>query len=247
VPTDISVRTPTNAERPAALVAVRRLLGAALGFRDCTARTLDAMVDGGRLRILAKGELLSRRGERFDKLCFVAQGSLETSVLRRDGHRHLISYLQPGDIAGIVGLVDGLGSVHDLRGRVDGTGVLLVSGALLRTLRVLDPALGAAFELQLAFRSRLLYERLASDPSMPLEARLARLLTTLAGLYGLKRDDGVLVSMKISQFDLADWLGVSRQSINLAMHQLREEKLVQSRYSTITVTDPQGLTERALC
>ena len=67
---------------------------------------------------------------------------------------------------------------------------------------------------------------------------------TLAGLYGLKRPGGVLVSMKIAQADLADWLGVSRQSINLAMQQLREEHLVQSSYSAITITDPVGLAAR---
>lgn len=245
MPTAISVRTTTDRAREAGLVIARRLLGQALGFRDCAGATLDAMVEGGQLRTLGKGELLAGRGERFDKLCVVVQGSLETSLLRRDGHRHLISFLQPGDTAGLICLVDRLGHVNDLRGRGGSTSVLLISGALIRSLRTQDPALGQAFELQLAFRSRLLYERLAADPSMPLEARLARLLMTLAGLYGLKRADGVLVSMKIAQADLADWLGVSRQSINLAMQQLREEKLIQSSYSSMTITDPAGLTERA--
>ena len=144
----------------------------------------------------------------------------------------------------MIGMIDGLGHVNDLRGREARTTVLLVPGALVQQLRTQDPALGQAFELQLAFRSRLLYERLAADPSVPLESRLASLLTTLAALYGVKRPDGVLVSMKISQSDLADWLGVSRQSINLAMQQLRTEKLIQAQYSTITITDPARLAAR---
>ena len=244
MPTAISVRTTTDHARQPGQVIARRLLGDALGFRDCASTTLDAMVDGGMLRMLGKGELLTGRGERFDSLCVVVQGSLETSLLRRDGHRHLISFLQPGDVAGMISLVDGLGHVNDLRGRGASTTLLLVSGALLGELRARDSMLGRAFELQLAFRSRLLYERLAADPSMPLEARLARLLMTLAGLYGLKRSGGLLVSMKIAQADLADWLGVSRQSINQAMQLLREENLVRSSYSTITITDPVALTER---
>ena len=244
MPAAISVRTTTDHARPAGRAIARRLLGQALGFRDCADATLDTMVEVGTLRVLGKGELLTGRGERFDNLCVVVQGSLETSLLRRDGHRHLISFLQPGDTAGMISMVDGLGHVNDLRGRGTGTTVLLVSGPLVRQLRAQDPKLGQAFELQLAFRSRLLYERLAADPSMPLETRLARLLMTLAGLYGLKRPVGVLVSMKIAQADLADWLGVSRQSINLAMQQLREEHLVQSSYSAITITDPVGLAAR---
>jgi CRP-like cAMP-binding protein len=98
-----------------------------------------------------------------------------------------------------------------------------------------------AFEQQLAFRSRMLYERLASDPSMPLEMRLARLLQTLSAMYGVPDADGVLLRMKISQSDLGDWLGVSRQRANAAVQQLRGEGLIQLRYSTITIVDPAKL------
>jgi CRP/FNR family transcriptional regulator, cyclic AMP receptor protein len=226
------------------MALARQLLGEALGFRGCTTATLDAMVAGGTFRTLGKGELLASRGARFDNLCIVVQGSLETSLLRHDGHRHLISFLQAGDTAGMISLIDGLGHVNDLRAREANTTVMLVPGDKVRQLRLQDPALGLAFELQLAFRSRLLYERLAADPSIPLESRIASLLTTLAGLYGVKCADGVLVSMKISQTDLADWLGVSRQSINVAMQQLRTEKLIQAEYSTITITDPERLAAR---
>ncbi len=240
----VSVRTQTHSTQQANALLARRLLGNAVGFRDCAAGTLDAMVAGGTIRLLGKGELLASRGDHFDKLCIVVQGSLETSLLRRDGHRHLISFLQPGDTAGMISLIDGLGHVNDLRGRSDRTMVLLIPGTQVRQLRAQDAALGMAFERQLAFRSRLLYERLAADPSLSLESRLASLLTTLAALYGLKRADGVLVSMKISQADLADWLGVSRQSINLAMQQLRKEKLIRAPYSTIVITDPHSLARR---
>ena len=154
----------------------------------------------------------------------------------RLGHRHVI---------GIISMIDRLGNVNDLWGREAGTTLLQIPGDLIRSMKADDPALQRAFELQLAFRSRLLYERLAADQSMTLEARLARLLVTLAGLYGLPRPEGVLLSVRISQFDLADWLGVSRQRINFAVQILKEEGLILSRYSSITVVDLARLTARA--
>ena len=86
--------------------------------------------------------------------------------------------------AAMVGLSCGvfLGHVNDLRAR-HSTSLLLVPGDDTRRLRQTDPALGFAFERQLVFRSRLLYERLSADPSMPLEARLARLLHLLELLH----------------------------------------------------------------
>jgi CRP-like cAMP-binding protein len=143
---------------------------------------------------------------------------------------------------GVVGLTDGLGSVHDLRGRDSETTVLLIPSNVIPALREADSNLGRAFELQLAFRSRLMYERLSSDPSLPLESRLARLILTLSGLYGTEREEGTRLSLKISQVDLADWLGVSRQRINTAIQQLKADSLISLTYSTITVKDKTGLT-----
>lgn len=236
-----SVKSTTKKPVKVAKVTARVLLGCALGFRDCDPSTLDALVENGTVRTLGKGELLARRGEPFKSLCLIIRGSLETSLLRPDGHRHLVGFLQTGDVVGVIGLADGLGYVHDLRGRDSETTVLLIPSTVIPALRELDSKLGRAFELQLAFRSRLMYERLSADPSIPLESRLARLILTLAGLYGAEGEMGTRLAMKISQVDLADWLGVSRQRINSAVQQLKADELINLSYSTITVIDKPRL------
>ncbi|MBP8308126.1 MAG: winged helix-turn-helix domain-containing protein [Burkholderiaceae bacterium] len=55
----------------------------------------------------------------------------------------------------------------------------------------------------------------------------------------------MLLEMKISQADLGDWLGVSRQRANFAVQKLRADGLITLGYSNITIIDPQGLAERA--
>jgi CRP-like cAMP-binding protein len=231
----------TNPPQNTELQALARAhLGRALGFRDCAGTTLDALVAAGRIRQLRKGELLVRHGERFNVLCLVVTGSLEASVTHGDGHRHLVHYLQPGDLAGLMSLVDGLTHVNDLSGR-QACSVLVIPGAAVEQLRALDARLGRAFELQLSFRSRLLYDKLVNDLSRPIEVRLAQLLNTLAGLYGLPRDGELLLNIKISQSDLADWLGVHRQRVNGAVQLLEQAGLIRTGYSSIVVTDPSGL------
>ena len=241
-----SVKSETKVGRLDLRLRARQLLGVALGFSQCDPRTLDALVAGGNLRTLGKGEALTRRGEPFDMLSLIVDGSLEASHVRHDGHRHLVSFAQPGDVLGMISLLDGLGHVNDLHARGGSTTVLVIPGQVVRECRKHDPELGHAFELQLAFRSRLLYERLASDPSLPLESRVARLLQALAGLYGRKGPHGIALEMRISQADLGDWLGVSRQRANFAVQQLRDANLISVRYSAITITDPEGLSVRAM-
>lgn len=236
-----SVQSMTQAVRtPELKPLARALLSRAIGFRECEGHTLDAMVTAGRILRLSKGELLAQRGSAFDALCMVVEGTVEASLTRHDGRRQLTSFLQPGDLVGLISLVDGMGHVNDLRARQKGA-VLIVPGDEMRRLRELDSKLSRAFEVQLAFRSRLLYERLSADPSFPLEQRLARLLNTLVNLYGLPRGDEVMLNMKLSQSDMADWLGASRQRINYVVKQLEAQGLIRIRYSAITIVKPSEL------
>jgi CRP-like cAMP-binding protein len=222
----------------------RGLIGRALGFRDCPASTLDSLVSAGRVIHLGKGEALALRGAPSQFVYVVVSGTLESSLTRSDGHRHLVSYLQPGDTTGIVGLLDGLGHINDLRAK-GRCSVLLIPKAALQELRAADPSLVIAFEMQMAFRSRLLYERLASDQSLPLETRVARLLHTLAGLYGLTRGDEILLNLKVSQADLADWLGTSRQRINEVMQKMQVDGLIRVRYASISLVKPDKVLDAA--
>jgi CRP-like cAMP-binding protein len=225
--------------------SARELLGKILGFKDCSPQTLDGLVAAGIVCKLGKGESLALRGQPFDVLGLIVQGSLETRIINPDGHRHLISFLQPGDVVGIISVLDGLGHINDLIARGSNTVVLRMPGPVVRELRQSDPGLGRAFELQLAFRSRLLHERLAADSGMPIEARVARLLLILSSLYGEQRPGGLVLKIKVSQADLADWLGVSRQSVNTVLQALTSQDVLRVSYSTFTVVDAAGLKQLA--
>jgi CRP/FNR family cyclic AMP-dependent transcriptional regulator len=213
------------------------LIGKTLGFRDCDPSTLYALVNGGHVHNYGKGQAIARRGEPFDSLCLIIRGSVEVSISQSDGHRHLISFLQPGDVAGMIGVLDGLGHVTDMFARVRGTAALLIAGNLVRSLRAQDSELVHAFELQLAFRSRLFYEKLDTQPGTKLEVRLARMLLVLSRLYGVPGPTGLELAVKMSQSDLGDLLGVTRQGINYALKQLKDFGFIEIRYLTITLTD----------
>lgn len=223
----------------------RELLGKILGFKECLPQTLDGLVAAASVTRLSKGEALALRGHPFDVLGLILQGSLETRIINPDGHRHLISFLQPGDVVGIISVLDGLGHINDLIAHGSNTVVLCMPGSIVREFRQQDPGLGRAFELQLAFRSRLLHERLAADSGISIKARVARLLLTLASLYGEQRPGGVVLKIKVSQADLADWLGVSRQSVNTVLQPLTVQGTIRVGYSTFTIVDVDGLRKLA--
>lgn len=221
------------------------LLRQTLGFRDVSREVIEDLTAAGRVRLLGKGEALVRRGESFDCLCVVIQGSLEAGVILEDGRRFLVSFLSPGDVAGLMCLMDGMPHPNDLIAREVGTCVLLMSGEDYRSLRDRHPSLARAVELQLSYRSRLLYERLIADASMPLEIRLARQLHMMAALSGRTQGRAEQPVFRMSQTDMGDFLGVSRPRANFAAQQLKKEGLIDLQYSLVIIVDPDGLASRA--
>lgn len=220
------------------------LLSRSVGFKDCSAELLDELAALGSLRKLSRGEFLMRRGDPSNYVSLLLDGTLEASVMHRDGHRHLVGLMVPGDINGLVGLVDGQQHINDLVARGDITSLMLPTDGV-RRLRAREPALVFACERYLAFRSRLLYERISADPAQRLEVRVARMLQMMSTLWGTAKAEGVELDVKLSQTDIADWLGMSRQRVNFVLKKLEAEGLIALGYSAITVRRPGALQELA--
>ncbi|QGZ57727.1 Crp/Fnr family transcriptional regulator [Paraburkholderia acidiphila] len=235
--------TSEHAEKTTKALALG-IIQRVIWLRDCRQETLSAMVECGVIRHYGKGERVAQCDEPFDFLGLLVKGSLEASLTRAWGHRHLVGLMQPGDLVGLVPALDGLGHVNDLWSRGPAT-LLLVPGDDLRRLRDADTMLVRALEQHLAFRCRVLFERLVADPGLSLEGRLCSLLLTLGTLYGVPRGNGFELEMKLSQSDMADWLGVSRQRINFVVKRLEADGLLDARYQAVQIVDRAKLVERA--
>jgi CRP/FNR family cyclic AMP-dependent transcriptional regulator len=237
---------PTTSRLPAeeCRLEARRVIGQAPGFSGCTSGVLDDMVAAGQLKQLKRGEYLLRRGDRSGCVGMVVTGSLEASALQVDGHRHFVGLVPPGDFYGVGCFVDGLPDQHDISAREDTT-LLTIANDTLQRLRAQHPSIVIACESHLARRLRLVFERLYADPGVPLESRVASMLVMVGQLYGRAVGRHIELNFKLSQTDLADWLGLSRQRINFVLKQLESERLIRLHYSLLTITDPAGLEARA--
>lgn len=225
-------------------VQARQLLGRAHGFDACPPEVLDELVVTGRLKQLRRGAFVERRGDPPGKVGLVVSGLLEVNALQADGHRHFVGLIPPGEFYGLLSFVDQLPQPHDITAREEAT-LLMVTDAALARLRSAHPCVVLACERHMARRLRLMWERLYADPAVPLEARVASMVSMVGRLYGHPVGPHVELNFKLSQSDLADWLGLSRQRVNFALKQLECERLVRLHYSTLTITDPAGLEARA--
>ncbi len=218
----------------------RAALTRAPAFSQCAPATLDRFVSEGALRTFKRGETVSRRGAPVAALCVLATGSAEISATSATGKRHVLHYLESGQLFNVIGALDGGPSIHDAVAHEE-TLALLIPRAVLLAAVEHEPHLAMAMIRLLCLRSRVLYDYIAEHTLLPLRARCARMLLSLVDQYGAARPDGYFVTLKLSQEEFADMLGRSRQSVNKELRALETEGVIRTAYSQFIIQDLPAL------
>ena len=227
--------------RPLALNVFR----ASRWFAQFPGDAVERLVDAGRIEKLARGEVLSRRGQRVTELAIVLDGSLDVSVTSSEGKRLIQVVLDAGQIMNLIPVLDGQPTIHDAKAHTDLV-LLLVSAESFLSESDRDPRVSRALMRILCLRSRVLYASLVEAAFLPLRVRCARVLHSLMSQYGVRRGDGIEISLKLSQEELADMIGRTRQSVNKELKTMEREGVLRMTYSHFIVVDEPALTRIAL-
>ncbi len=188
-----------------------------------------------------QGEVVTHLGQHFDHLAIMARGQIELSITNRAGKRHVLNVMQPGQIYGLIPMLDGKPLYY---GATALTGCVMLM--LPRELVIAGMHRSTAFMMGLfgvmCTRSRDTFSAMADQHLLSPSARLARYLVQLASTYGPDENQANgEFTVRFSQGDLSDMLGISRQSLNSAMKQLEQRKLVNLKYSTVRLTSLAAL------
>jgi len=226
------------------LTLARRLLGRNRAFRDCPSPVLDELVSAGQLWRHEKGEVLVRHGHRVGYLGLVVSGLLQTNRLYKSGTRQLTGMMAPGELFNLIEVADPELQFGEMVAK-SASVVLRMPVHEVQRLQLRESRLAIALQRGLAARLSLVFERSAASTALPLDARVAAILHILVQLYGLPRENGVLLDIKLSQEELADLVGVSRQRLNFALKQLEGVGIIQLGYASLMISDPVRLAAMA--
>jgi CRP/FNR family transcriptional regulator, cyclic AMP receptor protein len=154
--------------------------------------------------------------------------------------RAIWHYLESGQLFNVIGALDGGPGIHDATAHGEAL-ALLIPRTTFRAAIDAQPQLATAMIRLLCLRSRVLYDYVADNTLLPSRARCARLLLSLVEPYGMSGPQGHRISLKLSQEELADMLGQSRQSVNKELRWLETEGLINTNYSQFIILDPPAL------
>lgn len=211
---------------------------------DLPAPVLAELLRLGRRREYAAGETLLGYGSPSRHVLILRAGRVKIVVPTDHGWEALLAIRGPGDVLGELAALD-----------AEPRSASVVALEAVATLEI--PAsqfvefLGERPEAMLSLLRTLSHRLRESDRrsselgGRSVESRLARRLLELAGAHGRGEDGGIALGVPLSQQDLADWIGSSREAVGHALGRLRRRGMVQTGRLRIVITDLEGLRDAA--
>jgi CRP/FNR family cyclic AMP-dependent transcriptional regulator len=227
-----------------AVLATRaQLLAKSFLFRGLEQGLLERVARLSQPKRLNVGETLFWEDEPADALYGVAKGLIRIWVHGPDGRELTLNLMESGDFFGEIALLDGLPRTASASALAD-TEMLSVPRAAFQDLMRQEPKLALHIIELLCERLRHNTDRIRDAAFLDLGTRLAKTLEALATGHGETVPDGILITAKLNQSELAQLLGVTREAVNKQLKQFVEAGLIATKGSRIVVRDSDGLAAR---
>lgn len=193
---------------------------------------------------LSRGEVLFHEGDREDRLYVVVSGKIKLGRSGSAGRENLLAILGPGQMFGEL-------SVFDPGPR--STTATAVTASEIRTLEhdVLmgwlrgRPEVALGLLSQLAGRLRRANDVVADLVFSDVPGRVAKQLLELAGRFGERREDGIHVHHDLTQEELAQLVGASRETVNKALADFAARGWIRLEPRSVTLLDLDRIERRA--
>ncbi|MDN4593781.1 Crp/Fnr family transcriptional regulator [Polycladomyces subterraneus] len=192
------------------------------------------------LRNYRKNSTIFVEGQQLRTVYFIQSGIVKVTKVEKNGNEQVICLLQKGDMFPHVGFFGD--------SPYPGTAVTVTDSQLLAVStddfdRLLDSNPLIAKSVMKMMDKRLLYlqKRLQEVISGDVHRKVVVTLLRLVEEYGIRREDGVFVSIPLTHQDFANMLGMSRESVNRVLNQLKKDQLLDINRKGILIYDPDVL------
>jgi CRP/FNR family transcriptional regulator, cyclic AMP receptor protein len=191
-------------------------------------------------RRFRRGALLMYEGQQGEEVFVLVNGRVKITATARDGREVVVRFAGPGEVLGELSLLDEEPRANNVMA-IDPVEALALAASDFRAL-LERPGVAIALLRTLARRFRGADRaRIEFAASQTLGRVVARLLE-LVDRYGEPADDGaVVITLPLSQEELAGWTASSREAVAKALATLRDLDLVLTERRRITVVDPERL------
>jgi CRP/FNR family transcriptional regulator, cyclic AMP receptor protein len=205
------------------------------------ARALRAKVHVVRLD---RGERLFAEGDQGDRLYIILSGKIKLTKAAPDGRENLLSVHGPGEMFGELSLFDPVPRTSSATAITQAELAGLAHDALHTWLST-RPEVAMHLLQALAQRLRRINEVKADLVFTDVPGRVSKALLDLAERFGVQTPEGIQVNHDLTQEELAQLVGASRETVNKALADFAARGWIQLAAKSVLITDTDRLRKRA--
>jgi len=208
---------------------------------EASAATLRASMTGVKL---SRGQVLFKEGDAGDQLFVVVDGKLKLGTTSNDGRENLLSILGPGDMFGELSLFDPGPRTATATAVVDSKLLALANDQVIGWVKE-HPQVSLQLLGRLAQRLRKANDVLSDLVFADVPGRVAKAIIELGERFGTKKEDGLHVNHELTQEELAQLVGASRETVNKALADFASRGWVKLEPRAVIILDAERLFKRA--
>lgn len=207
---------------------------------DASAVSLRASMDSVKI---AKGSILFAEGDEGDHLYVIVEGKVKLGTSSGDGRENLLSILGPGEMFGELSLFDPNPRTSTATAVTDAKLLSLGQAKLIPWLAD-HPPVALHLLAALAQRLRRTNEAVGDLVFSDVPGRVAKALIDLGERFGKQTDEGLFVHHDLTQEELAQLVGASRETVNKALADFAGRNWLKLDGRAVLITDVERLSKR---
>jgi CRP/FNR family transcriptional regulator, cyclic AMP receptor protein len=216
------------------------LLGRVPLFSELSRSELNRIAQVAIPRTFPADTRVFHEGDQGDACYLVRRGSCRVTRQHPDGRAITLANLEPGDLFGELAMLDGQSRSASVEA-LEETELLALPASDMRALLRDHPEVAVKLVTALTKRLREANERISRQSFQTVPSRVAGVLARLIADDDLSRDASEGVTIRMTQSDLAQLAGTSRESVSRFLASLERSGVVRCGRGRVTVIAPHRL------
>jgi CRP/FNR family transcriptional regulator, cyclic AMP receptor protein len=192
---------------------------------------------------LRKGQILFAEGDPGDRLYVIVDGKVKLGMKSTDGRENLLAVLGPNQMFGELSFFDP-GPRNATATAVTDARLLELGHAELEPWLTGRPEVAQQLLRALAARLRRTNEAVGDLVFSDVPGRVAKALGDLASRFGTPGEEGVHVAHDLTQEELAQLVGASRETVNKALADFAARGWLRLEARAVVILDSERLAKR---
>ncbi|MEZ0231617.1 MAG: Crp/Fnr family transcriptional regulator [Methylophilaceae bacterium] len=204
---------------------ITQLLSGSFLFSELEQTALDKIADFAQVRKIPNKTSVFFKGDHGDSMFIVIKGRLKVQNISEEGKTLILGFLEPNASFGEIAVLDGKPRTATVTS-TQVSELLVIDRTSFLQFLISHPSVAVQLTTVLCQMLRSTNEFLENMVFLNLPFRLAKMLRLLSLKYGSPKGENIEFDMKISQVDLANLVGASRESVNKQLRNWEDEGLL---------------------